>query len=445
VANSTSGVFSGNSRYSTDFQAVIDRATAIASLPMGQLQNQMARLSDQTLALSGLDAKFVSLQATLANIEQAAGSGSFGATVSDTDKLSASLSAGAVEGDYSIEVVDPGAFATSLSTSAWVAADGPVHDYKISLDGVEYAVTPTDNRASSVASAINSSYSDKVRAVVVNVGSNDTPDYRISLQSATLGDVHPDLLDEGISLQTQKTTGVQAQYIVNGSESTVHSATRTVNIATGVTLNLLAAGADPVTITVTRSSLALSNALANFATAYNAAVDEVDKQHGSTSSPLAGQSLVNDLSRALSRIATYSSDGDQIGSLKSLGLDLDAAGRMSFDATALVSANLSSSGGLTTFLGSGTGAGFLRTATDGLNSVERTDTGLLALAKASVTSQGSSLDDAIATQQRYIDGLKVRLNAQMAAADALVASMEQQYNFLSSMFAAQQTADKQYG
>jgi hypothetical protein len=33
---------------------------------------------------------------------------------------------------------------------------------------------------------------------------------------------------------------------------------------------------------------------------------------------------------------------------------------------------------------------------------------------------------------------------QMAAADALIASMEQQYSYLSGMFAAQQTADSMY-
>jgi hypothetical protein len=33
---------------------------------------------------------------------------------------------------------------------------------------------------------------------------------------------------------------------------------------------------------------------------------------------------------------------------------------------------------------------------------------------------------------------------QMAAADALVASMEQQYNYLSGLFQAQQTADQMY-
>jgi hypothetical protein len=37
-----------------------------------------------------------------------------------------------------------------------------------------------------------------------------------------------------------------------------------------------------------------------------------------------------------------------------------------------------------------------------------------------------------------------RMTEQISAADALIATMEQQYNYLSGMFQAMQTADAQY-
>jgi hypothetical protein len=43
-----------------------------------------------------------------------------------------------------------------------------------------------------------------------------------------------------------------------------------------------------------------------------------------------------------------------------------------------------------------------------------------------------------------VDALTERLNAQMAAADAAIATMEQQYSYLSSMFSAMDTANKSY-
>src|SRR5262249_32918139 len=157
------------------------------------------------------------------------------------------------------------------------------------------------------------------RAIVLNVGSNDSPDYRISLQATKLGDLSPDLLDGATSLQNQQTTGTQAHYIVNGSGTDVYSTNRNVIIANGVSVNLLAASSAPVNITVTRSTGALSDALNAFAAAYNAAVDEVDSQHGTSSGALAGQSLVNGLSRVLSQISTYDSPGSDIGGMSGLG------------------------------------------------------------------------------------------------------------------------------
>ena len=57
TSTTSSSVFSGNSRYSADFQAVIDRTVAIASLPISQLNAQKTSLSDQPTALTGLDGK----------------------------------------------------------------------------------------------------------------------------------------------------------------------------------------------------------------------------------------------------------------------------------------------------------------------------------------------------------------------------------------------------
>jgi hypothetical protein len=41
--------------------------------------------------------------------------------------------------------------------------------------------------------------------------------------------------------------------------------------------------------------------------------------------------------------------------------------------------------------------------------------------------------------------MTTQLQSQMAAADALIASMEQQYNYLNGLFASQEAAAKQFG
>src|SRR5262249_17316119 len=147
----SSTIFNGNSRYSSDFQAVIDRTTAIASLPITQLQSQKTALSDQTTAMTSLDGKFSALQSALDKITAAVGGSAFQSSVSDSSKLSVTVGDGAAEGNYSVKVVDPGSYATSLTTSSWVEASGVAHRYQLSISGVTHDIYAADNTAAGVA------------------------------------------------------------------------------------------------------------------------------------------------------------------------------------------------------------------------------------------------------------------------------------------------------
>ena len=122
TTSTTSALFNGNSRYSSDFQAVINRATAIASLPISQLNNQKTDIDDQTTAITALDGKFSALQTAVDGIGRALGGSSFTATVSDPSKVAVTLGDGAMEGSYSAEVLDAGAFAKPceyVGTATW--------------------------------------------------------------------------------------------------------------------------------------------------------------------------------------------------------------------------------------------------------------------------------------------------------------------------------------
>jgi len=444
MGTTSNAIFTGSSQFSQDLQSEVTRLVSLASLPITQMKNDLTNLQNQSTALTGLDSQFASLQTAVQQIQDAMGGSAFEATVSDPTKLSVSLGDGAMEGVYSVDVVSAGSYGTSMTTNAWNST-GP-HTYQLTLDSgtTTYAITPTDNSIASVAAAINNQYSDKVRAIVVNVGSTSTPDYRISLQAVALGTGTPDILDNGSSLQTG-TAGAQAQYIVNGSGNTVTSTSRSVSIANGVTVNLLAGDSGkPVDITVTRSTSALSDALSTFATAYNAAVDEVDKQHGTSAGALTGETVVNDLSQTLSAIATYTSPGSAISGLADLGLSLDKNGQMTFSPTTLMSADLSNSSAVASFIGSATSGGFLQTAIDTLSSLLDPVTGTLKTGETDVQNQITDTNTRINTKQDQVDQLQQQLLEQMSAADALIASMEQQYGYISGMFQAMQVADQQY-
>ena len=108
-------IFSGNSRYASDFQTVINRSVAIASLPLQQLSNNKLVLQDQSTALTGLDNKFASLQSALGSIESATGLSSYSSSVSNGSVVKANISSGAMEGTYTVEVTSLGSFSNTMS------------------------------------------------------------------------------------------------------------------------------------------------------------------------------------------------------------------------------------------------------------------------------------------------------------------------------------------
>jgi flagellar hook-associated protein 2 len=446
-STNTTGIFTGTSAYSQDFQNVINRAVAIASMPITLLTDQQTTLTDQSSELSTVDTDFTALQTAIQGISDAMSGSSYQTTISDPTAVSASVSDGVAEGVYAIDVVNVGSYATSLSTNTWDSTADPsgnLSTYSLMVNGQSYSFTPTDNSAATVASTINSQYGSMVNATVVNVGSAASPDDRISLQSISLSPTTLDIQDSsGDSLQTQQQPGEEAQYEVNNSGVTVQSTSSTVNIATGLNVDLLAASGGPVDITVTRSTSSLDSALSTFVSAYNTVATELDKQRGQTGGPLQGQAIINSLSQALASISTYSSS-DSIGSLASLGLDLGTDGQITYHETTLLAADFSNSSGVAAFLGSATGGGFLEAATNVMTSLEDPTIGLIKTAEADLTSQISTLGTTISNKQTQVSNMQTQLENQMAQADAAISTMEQQYSYLNSMFAAQQTADQEY-
>jgi flagellar hook-associated protein 2 len=444
MGTTTSSISTGSSQYSADFAGYVSRAVQIASLPMNQLNTQKAALSDQSTAVTSLGSLFTSLQSAVTSIQSAFGGASLQAAVSDPTKLTATLSDGAVEGSYSVSIINAGIYASSLTASNWDATG--THTFELSVNGVKHSLSPASSSAADVAAAINSAYGDQVRAAVVNVGGSDSPDYRISLQGVKLGDLDPQIVKDGASLADPlaEVQGARAEYIVNNSGVHATSDSRSISIASGITVNLTAGASGTATVAITRSSTNLGNALSGFAAAYNAIVDGLAKQTGQSGGALTGNSLVHQLSDVLRSLGTYGGQTGPIDGLKTLGLDLGKDGHLTYNATTFQQVASKDSSALLSFLGTTSTSGFLKLANDKLNSVDAADTGLIATTQTSLKGQMTTLDNLISVQQDRVDRLQQQLTDQMNAADALVSSMEQQYNYLSGMFQAMQTAAQQY-
>jgi flagellar hook-associated protein 2 len=434
MSNST--IFTGSSRYSSDLQQVLTRSVAIASLPLNLLNNQLTTLQNRSAALDSLDGKFAALLSAVQGVSSAADSTS--ATVSNTSVLAAHSESAALPGTYSIHVAAQGAPTSALSLATLPAVQDPSTQsittsgsLTLTVGGSPFTITPSSNTLSALADAINSSGAN-VTATIINLGSPSAPNYKLSLQTTKLGNIAIQLND-GADLLSTLSAGSQAQYQVNGQPSTpISSDSRTVTIAPGLTVDLLQSG--DADVVVNQSSSAQSNALSAFVTAYNAAVDELASNRGQGGGALVGDPIISTLSQALRTLGGFAGGSGAVQNLTDLGLTFDKTGKLSFDQTVFESAAAAHPSEVAGFLGSSTTSGFLKTAADTLNGLGDPISGVLETTKAGAQTAIDHQNRRIADEQSRIDALTKDLTGRMAAADALIASLEQQVSYFTTLF-----------
>src|SRR5664279_3240304 len=125
MSTSPTQIFTGSSTFATDFQSVITRAVAIASLPLNQYQNQKTDMTAQNTALSGLDTKFAALQTAIQNLDTATGPASYAATSSDSTAVQTTVGSGAMAGTYTVDVVSLGSATSTVSSDTLPTVSDP--------------------------------------------------------------------------------------------------------------------------------------------------------------------------------------------------------------------------------------------------------------------------------------------------------------------------------
>lgn len=437
-----STLFTGASRYSTDFQSVIDRSVSIASLPMLQMQQNKVAISDQSAALNALDTKVSSFQTSLKNLSDSFGSLSFFVSNSDSSSVTAKTGEGVTAGVYTVKVLDIGSYATASSKSDLTVVTDPAtqnissaESFSLTVNGGDpVTIEPAANNLTSLVEAINNSNAG-VRATLVNLSPSGTPEYHLSIQSTTLGATTISLSGDGAELLDSATGGSQARYIVNGRVEESVSSSRTVTLSTGLTIDLVKESSSAVTIDVSRGSNSVKLALDTFVNSYNGVVDELNKHYGTQKGALAGNSVLSGTNDVLRRISSYGTGTSGMGSLAAIGVLTDKSGKLYIDSTEWDKVKNDVSG-LQTFIGSTGTSGFLKSAGDNITSLQADKTGLLKSAIETTKQQATSADNQIAEEQRRIDTLKENLQQKFYAADALIAALEQQASYFISMFTA---------
>ncbi|HMJ63419.1 MAG TPA: flagellar filament capping protein FliD, partial [Bryobacteraceae bacterium] len=303
-----------------------------------------------------------------------------------------------------------------------------------------FSISDADNSLNGLAQAINASGAG-VQATIVNVGGS-TPDYRLSLQGTHYAPTSIQLNDGSQDLLNTLATGSYVSYKVNGADTTATSDSRIFSISPGVTVHALTTGA--TTIGVAQSVAGIQSAIGSFVNAFNAAVDQVQKNRGQNGGALAGQNIVSQLSGALRNLAGYTpvSGSPDIQSIDDLGLSFDQNGHLQFDSSVYSAAAGSSLSNVLNFLGSETGGGFLQAAHNILTSVTDSTNGLITNDITTTGDSVTNLTKKISSKQDTVTHMQTNLIQQMSRADAAISAMEQQVTQITNLFAAMQQASK---
>jgi flagellar hook-associated protein 2 len=436
--SSTSSIFSGTSRYSSDFQDIIGRSVSIASLQLSLMQTQLRTVQSESSALLSIDSKFESLLSAVSGLSSAAVSQS--SSVSNGSILSATVSSEAIYGTYTVKVIDPGSYGLTGSKDGLAIVTEPSSSslstsskFTLTVGSEQFTIEPASNTLSALVDAINRAGAG-VEATLVNMGSNESPDYRLSMRNTALGGVGVMLNDGGTELLDATSLGTVAQYQLNGNTTkTIESSSRTVTISPGLSVTLLKEG--ECTVGVARSTSAVSTAISSFVSAYNAAVDALDAQRGKDAGALKGNPILNTLQQALRELTSYSAgSGEAVSSLAQLGIDLDSSGKMSFNVSTFNDAASAGTANLSAFLGATTSDGFLKSAYDILNGLQDESNGAITSTLNGLEDETSAQQTRIDAEQERIDLLEQNLIERMASADAAIASLEQQVKYMTSLF-----------
>jgi flagellar hook-associated protein 2 len=436
--------FNGSSTYAADLKQVITQAVTIASIPLNQLNSNVTTLQGQSTELGYVKNGFAAIQTAIQSLTTAANGGNLSASVSDSSIATATLnsSAAATAGTYTLNVTSAGSPTTSLSNTGLPTVADPSATsistssaFTLSVNGSSFIINPSTNTLNSLAQAINSSGAG-VSATVINLGSPSAPSYSLSLQSTALGNIPIQLNDGSQDLLSTVSTGSQAQYQVNGQPSTpISSDSSTITLAPGLTVNL--AGAGQTTITVAQNSSSTSTAISSFVSAYNATVDELATNRGTGGGPLTGQSIIYSLGQSLRDLTSFSGGSGSVTSLTDLGLAFNGTGHLTFDQAQFSSVAAANPSDVAAFLGTGTGSGFLASASNVLNGLTDSTNGLFESQQTAIQNRITADNQQISDTQTRITTMQNQLTAQMSAADALLASLQSQSTFMTQLFQAQ--------
>jgi flagellar hook-associated protein 2 len=426
--------FTGISDFSDDFQKIADRAVAIASLPVKQMQNSQSDLITKKQTLTALNVNVKALADSVAALGSLGSSKALTVTSSNANKVSVTNNGLSGAATYTITEITSVAKAASETTAAGLAtADSTAVDgdgmLELTLGGTNYALdlSAYGNHLNGLRDAINA-LGAGVTATVLNTGSGANP-YYLSITASVPGQTTLQLRatagDSGSNILTAANQGANSVFKLNGLD-VVKADNVITDVVPGLTFNILdkTSVGESIILTAQSSRGSLATGLQNFVTAYNATVDKLKLQVGENAGLLSGDFIIHHLNRTLRSLTGHTGTGVVL-SLVDLGIDLDKQGVMSFNQVKFYSLPTSTIDAGYEFLGSPT-TGF-GAHSQALSQISNPVTGL-------IKTQQDNYDAADARIGRQIDELVARIEQMQLS---LLSKLQQADTLLNSLASQQ--------
>lgn len=432
---SSPGVGSG-----LDVNAIVSQLVALERKPIANVQTQISSLRSSVSAWGQIKAGLAKLQDAAGKLAATSTWQALRAESSRPEAVTVSAQAGAVAGQYTIEV-QALAQAQSTRTAAFGVGEavGQAGTLEIRLGswgaggftpGSGPAVTINVNATdtlSAIASRINASNAG-VRAAVVRSGSEE----RLVLRGASTGQANGfevRAFDSGNNLITDTGTGLgrlafyddsgtpagqtlvqsatDAQVSVEGISITSPNNTFE-NVLPGITFTAKASSSQPVTLTVESDLEGMRKAIEDFRTAFNElsrTIRDLTRSDptGSGNGALRGDSAALGILTMMRRYATEMVSGNTPATLNEAGLAFDRNGELTLDAARLDAALAQPQGLAGLFGNGGVGERLRDFARDALS------------ADGTATSRERSLQDSIKRKNQEIERIEQRIQRTEAA------------------------------
>lgn len=449
----TTGIASG-----LDTASIISQLMAVEKAPLTRLQSQLSTVESQISAMGKVKSAIASLQDAAEAIATASDLYTYTGAVANTSIATATTSASAVAGTYSLEVDQLATYHKLKSSAGIDTSSGGTLTIQLGSTSSGSFVQKSGTSAVSVSVAAGASLSDIASSInsanagitatvisgsdgdhLVVTGSESGEPNQIKIES-TIDGLGFDPDDASASGNLSQVTAAQNAIVkIDGITIANTTSNTVIDAVTGVTLTLKGTTGSGVTteLTVSNDSSGLEDKLQAFVDAYNSArstlksLSQYDST-GSSTGVLNGDTTVtsalNQLRSLLSTPPSGVSSSYQY--LSQLGISSSSDGTLSLDTSTLETAMTSDFASVAKTVAA-YGDAFDTLTTDMTN----TD-GLITNRLSGLSTTSDNLNDRIEAMSRLLETVQARYEAQFTALETLLSSLQTTSTYLTQQLSS---------